>query len=65
MAESPFLTVPQIARETGAPDWRVRRVVDALGATTRAGQYRLVPRDRLPEIALALSQAPQRKGAKQ
>ena len=49
---SRFLTVGQVADILGAPEWKVRRIVDSLDTEIpRAGLYRLVPRSMLSEIA--------------
>ena len=50
------LTVGDIARHFKAPQWKVRRIVDSIGRNvTRVGQYRLVPRQLLPEIEQRLN----------
>jgi hypothetical protein len=50
------LTVGQLANLLGAPQWRIRRVVDSLECEVpRAGLYRLVPRNLIPAIAERLS----------
>lgn len=57
MLESSHLTVGQTAKLYGAPDWKVRRIVDSLGADIpRAGQYRLIPRELLGLIAIELQE---------
>ena len=61
MAKLPCVTVPEIARQSGEPVWKIRRVVDSLGPIARLGFVRLVPRERVPEI-IALSQARRRIG---
>ena len=61
MANPSPLTVGQVAELFGAPQWRVRRVVDTLSPeVARAGRYRLIPREALAEIAARL----QRKNVK-
>jgi hypothetical protein len=46
------LTIPQVAARFGAPDWKVRRIVDSLGIVVqRAGLYRLIPSSMLGSIA--------------
>lgn len=48
-------TVGQVSELYDAPGWRIRRIVDALGVTIpRAGQYRLIPREHLPQIGAEL-----------
>ena len=55
MSQPSDLTVGQVADFFGAPDWRVRRIVDSLGIEiARAGHYRLIPRTLLPAIAAKL-----------
>ncbi len=50
-----FLTIRQVAELYGVPDWRIRRLVDALDEEIpRAGLYRLVPRGVLAKIAVEL-----------
>lgn len=62
------LTVGQLADLFGLPTWKIRRAVDSLdGEIPRVGLYRLVPRVRLGELALALNErgwlaAPQTTG---
>jgi len=47
-----FLTVGEIAVIFAAPAWKIRQVVDSLGTEIqRAGLYRMIPREALPEIA--------------
>jgi hypothetical protein len=61
MRDNRTLTTGEIARLVGEPLWRVRRVIDFMGLEIqRAGQYRLVPADLLPQIKDALSKAPRR-----
>lgn len=57
MPNSTLLTIPQAAEAVSqacgvfVPDWKVRRVVDALGTEVhRAGLYRLVPRSMIGDI---------------
>jgi len=46
------LTVGEVARIFDAPAWKVRRVVDGLDPkVARAGNYRLIPRALLAELA--------------
>ncbi len=55
MLESSHLTVGDVAKMFGVPNWKVRRIVDGLGADIpRAGQYRLVSRELLGLIAIEL-----------
>ncbi len=50
-----LLSVGEIAKIYGAPSWKIRRIVDRLGADIpRAGQYRLIPRSLLPAIGARL-----------
>jgi hypothetical protein len=58
-------TVPSIARETGYPDWLVRRVVDALDIATRAGLYRLVPADKVEIVKAELARRGKRRDARE
>ena len=54
-------TIGELAKRLNEPEWRVRRIVDALGVhIPRAGLYRLVPAELLPQIeeALRADQAP-------
>lgn len=49
------LTVPEVAKRLGRPDWLVRRVVDTIpGLVARAGQYRLIPAGRLSDVQKAI-----------
>jgi hypothetical protein len=61
-----YLTVPQVSRLRGRPEWKVRRVVDNLGVDIpRIGLCRLIDPALLPEIDLALSRSATRsRGAK-
>jgi hypothetical protein len=53
------LTTGDIAAELGVPIWRVRRAVDALClACPRAGLYRLIPRELIPQIREELGRRP-------
>ena len=55
MEQSSHLTVGDVARIYGVPAWQIRRIVDSLDVEIpRAGQYRLIPREQLPEIAIEL-----------
>lgn len=57
MTEQSFFTIGQLAERYREPQWRVRRAVDSLKtAVPRAGQYRLVPAEALPELAAELTQ---------
>lgn len=41
--ESELSTVGQVAKQLGVPGWKVRRVVDSVGASVaKAGLYRLI-----------------------
>ena len=49
------LTVGQVAQFFNVPTWRIRRIVDGLNVELpRAGNYRLIPRSLLGQIALKL-----------
>jgi len=51
------LTVGEAARLLNAPDWRVRRIVDALDVEIpRAGRYRMIPRQLLGKIQKRLAE---------
>jgi hypothetical protein len=53
--QNPHLTTGEIAAHFEVKSWQARRAVDALGqAIPRAGLYRLVPRDLLPQIEAEL-----------
>ncbi len=55
------LTIGQIAKKTGEPLWRVRIVVDSLPIDVhRAGLYRLVPAQYLPQVIDGLKRYPRR-----
>ena len=57
MSSPSHLTVGQVAEIFQAPEWKVRRVVDALDAEIpRAGLYRLIPRGLLGRIGVELEQ---------
>jgi hypothetical protein len=60
------LTVGQVAEIFQAPEWKVRRIVDSLGAEIpRAGLYRLIPRPMLTAIGAKLQQPDRAKGVPQ
>jgi hypothetical protein len=40
-------TTGEVARRYGAPEWAVRRAVDAAGCAVRVGQYHAVPVDQV------------------
>jgi hypothetical protein len=55
MSESSHLTVGQVADFFQAPEWRIRKIVDSMGADIpRAGGYRLIARSLLPAIGAKL-----------
>jgi hypothetical protein len=57
MITKTHLTIGQIAEIYSVPSWKIRRVVDSLGATIpRFGQYRSVPRELLGVIAAKLQE---------
>ena len=59
MPETSHITIGDIAKIFDEPEWKIRRIVDALpDEIQRAGRYRLVPRSLLTSIALKL----QRRG---
>jgi hypothetical protein len=55
MINRTHLTIGQIAEIYGVPAWKIRRVVDSIGADIpRIGLYRCVPRDLLGTIVAEL-----------
>ena len=45
------MTIGDVARTFGEPEWKIRRIVDALAADLpRVGEDRVAPRSLLPEI---------------
>jgi hypothetical protein len=50
-----FLTTRQVGEILGKPEWRIRRVVDAMAGIGRFGGKRLIPRELLPKILSALT----------
>jgi hypothetical protein len=53
----PFFTIGELAEHYHEPEWKIRRVVDAIDPhVARAGQYRLVPHDLLAAIGDKLQQ---------
>ena len=55
MVLTSHLTTGQVAAFYGAPEWRIRKIVDSLDCDIpRAGLYRMIPRDVLPAIAARL-----------
>ena len=49
------LTVGEVAKFYGLPDWKIRRAVDSLNVEIpRAGRYRLIPREMLGVVAAEL-----------
>jgi hypothetical protein len=55
LPDSAHLTTGDLTAHFGVAAWQIRRAVDALGlAIPRAGLYRLVPRDLLPQIEAEL-----------
>lgn len=59
MRSKPFYTLGEIARETGATQWQVRRLFERglLPPAERIGLYRVVRAEDLPAIRTALIQA--------
>jgi hypothetical protein len=55
MSDISFFTVGELAARLNAPAWKIRRVVDSIGDTPRAGQYRLIPSNMLDEITKRLT----------
>ena len=52
---SDFLTVGELARLLEQPEWLIRRVVDrVIPDASRAGRYRMIPRNRVVDIAAAV-----------
>jgi len=52
---SDFLTTGELSRLLQQPEWLVRRVVDeVIPDALRAGRYRMIPRDRVVDIAAAI-----------
>ena len=57
MIEIGPLTVGEIAEFYGEPDWKIRRIVDALpDEIQRVGRYRSIPRSLLPKIGAILQE---------
>lgn len=51
-----YLSVGEICRMTGQPDWKVRRVCDRLQPRIEVfGRNRIVPVSRLPEVTQGLA----------
>lgn len=64
-SEMESLTVGAVARLLAQPEYRVRRLVDALGVDIpRAGRYRLIPREMLPRIEEELERRAARRQAR-
>lgn len=64
MPETSHLTIGDIAEFFGEPDWKIRRIVDALpDDIPRAGRYRLIPRNLLPKIGVILERKSNREAA--
>jgi hypothetical protein len=59
------LTIGQIARELREPEWKIRRIVDAIDSELpRVGQYRMIPQHMLPAIRDALETKRPRKACR-
>jgi hypothetical protein len=59
------LTIGDIADFYGEPDWKIRRIVDALpDDIPRAGRYRLIPRGLIPKIGVILERRKSNREAK-
>ena len=64
MCQATHLTIGDIAEFYGEPDWKIRRIVDALpNEIQRIGRYRMISRDLLPKIGAILQERIQRQGA--
>jgi hypothetical protein len=54
MTNKQFCTIPELAEHFQAPQWKVRQIVDLLGAAganiQRAGLVRIVPNEVIPLI---------------
>lgn len=51
------LTVVEVAEIFGEPDWKIRRIVDALpDEIQRIGRYRLIPRELISKIGAILQE---------
>ncbi|MFH1921472.1 MAG: hypothetical protein ABIP48_16525 [Planctomycetota bacterium] len=58
-------TIGDVARIYNEPEWKIRRIVDALNREVpRAGQYRLIPHDMLPAIGVELERRAQANDAR-
>ena len=52
-----FLTTREVGDIYQAPEWKIRRIVDGLQPpVSRFGQKRMIPADRLGEIAARLQE---------
>ena len=57
MSETSPLTIGDVADFFGEPDWKIRRIVDALpDEIQRIGRYRLIHRELLPKIGVILQE---------
>ena len=57
MTQEGFSTVGQLAKRFGRPEWKIRRVVDALNCDVpRIGPYRAIPADMVSQIAERLNE---------
>ena len=64
MSETSPLTIGDVADFFDEPDWKIRRIVDALpDEIQRIGRYRLIPRDLLPKIGVILERKSNRETA--
>ena len=59
MSAAPYLTVGDVARRLGVPQWCVRRLFERgiLPPPLRAGLFRLIRESDLPKITAALQEA--------
>ena len=63
MTQPSHLTVGEVAKIYAVPDWRIRKLVDSMGADIpRAGLYRLIPRTMLPAIVAEIARGPPHEG---
>lgn len=52
-----YLTTGDISRETGAPEWKIRRIVDRLEGIERFGLKRMIPASRLKDVLKKLKES--------
>lgn len=57
------LTIGQLAEMTGQPEWKIRRAVDSLDEEIpRAGLYRLIPEELVPQLMERLEASERNEG---